>query len=91
MNKDVDTLSRISLNINQYMPACAKTTSEEVISATFSGIMALQNGEAVWITAVSGAKETLNLNSDPIHSRNYHKIKPHVILASEKRGPSISN
>ena len=51
--------------------------------------MVLQNREAVWITAVRGAKETLNLYSDLIDSRNYHNIEPHVILTSQKRDPSI--
>ena len=40
-------------------------------------------------TAVSGATETLNLDSYLTDSRNYHKIEPHVILASQKRDPSI--
>ena len=35
-----------------------------MISAALSGVMALQNGDAVWITAVSGETEALNLDSD---------------------------
>ena len=31
----------------------------------------------------------MNLVSDIIDPRNYHKIEPHVILASQKRDPSI--
>ena len=89
VNKDADILSRIPLDINQYMPTCTQATSQEVISATLSDKMALRNAEAVWITAVSGANETLKLVSDIIDPRNYHKIEPHVILASQKRDPSI--
>ena len=47
VNKDADTLSRIPLDINQYMPACTHATSKEVISATLSDIMALRNAEAL--------------------------------------------
>ena len=47
VNKDADTLSRIPLDINQYMPACTQATSKEVISATLSDIMALRNAEAL--------------------------------------------
>lgn len=47
VNKDADTLSRIPLDINQYMPACTQESSQEVISATLSGINELQNGEDV--------------------------------------------
>ena len=74
MNKAADTLSRIPLDINQYMPACTQETSQDVISTTLSGIIALQNGDAVWITAVSGATETLNLDSDLIDTRNYTRL-----------------
>ena len=31
----------------------------------------------------------MNLVSDIIDPRNYHKIEPNVILASQKRDPSI--
>ena len=47
VNKDADRLSRILLDINQYMPACTQATSQEVISATLSDIMALRNAEAL--------------------------------------------
>jgi len=74
VNKAADTLSRIPLDINQYMPACTQETSQDVISATLSGIIALQNGDAVWITGVSGVTETLNLDSDLIDTRNYTRL-----------------
>ena len=89
VNKDADTLSRIPLDITQYMPAFTQATSKEVFSATLSDIMALRNAEALWIKTIKGANETLNLVSDIIDPRNYHKIEPHVILASQKRDPSI--
>ena len=59
-----------------------------MISAALSGVMALQNGDAVWITAVSGGTEALNLDSDLLDSRNYHKIEQ-VILAAQTQDPSI--
>ena len=61
----------------------------KLISTALSGVMALQNGDAVWITAVSGGTEALNLDSDLLDSRNYHKIEPQVILAAQKQDPSI--
>ena len=59
-----------------------------MISAALSGVMA-HNGDAVWITAVSGGTEALNLDSDLLDSRNYHKFEPQVILAAQKQDPSI--
>ena len=89
VNKDADTLSRLPMDIDQYMPSCTQETSQEVISATLSGVMALQHDETVWITAVSDKTETLDLESDILDSRKYDKFEPHVILASQKWDPSI--
>ena len=89
VNKDADTLSRLPLDINQYIPICTQETSQDVISAALSGVMALQNGDAIWITAVSGGTEALNLDSDLLDFRNYHKIEPQVILAAQKQDPII--
>ena len=88
VNKDADTLSRIPLDINQYIPTCTQETSQDVISATLSCIMALQHSDTVWITAVSDRAEALNLDSDLLDSRNYHKIEHHVILAAQKQDQS---
>ena len=89
VNKDADTLSRLPLDINQYIPNCTQETSQEVISATLSGIIALQNGGTAWITAVSDRTETLNIDSDLLDFSKYDKIEPRVILESQKRDPSI--
>ena len=40
-NQDADTLSRIPLNVNQYIATCTQETSQDVISAALSGMMAL--------------------------------------------------
>ena len=89
VNKDADTLSRFPLDINQYTSSCTQETSQEVISATLSGIMALQDGGTVWITAVSDSTEILNFDSDLLDFSKYDKIEPRVILESQKRDPSI--
>jgi len=88
-NKDADTLSRIPLDISQYIPTCTQETSQDVISATLSSVKALQNGDTVWITAVSDSTDSLNLDSNLLDSRNYHQIEPQVILTAQKQDPSI--
>ena len=82
-------MSRLPLDINQYIPTCTRETSHDVISATLSGIMALQNGDTVWITAVSNGTEAMNLDSDLLDSSNYLKMEPQVILVGQKQDPSI--
>ena len=89
VNTDADTLPRIPLDINQYIPTCTQETSQDVISATLSGVKALQNGYTVWITAVSDRTDALNLDSNLLDSRNYQQIEPQVILTAQKQDPSI--
>ena len=90
MNQAADTLSRIPSYIDRYMKAYTQETSEDVISATVSGIMALQNGSSVWITAVIDRTEALNLDSDFLDASKYHRIELHDILAAQKRNPSTA-
>ena len=56
MHKDADTLSRISLFLDK---------SQDVVSTTLSGLMTIQNGEAVCIDYImkeSGATKTMNFD-----------------------------
>ena len=60
-----------------------------MISATFSDVNALHNGDAVWITAVSDRTDALNPDSNLLDSRNHHQIEPQVILIAQKQDKSI--
>ena len=44
VNKDADTLSRLPMDIDQYIPSCTQETSQEVISAT----LVWCNGTSAW-------------------------------------------
>ena len=90
VNQAADTLSRMPLDIDRYMKAYMQETSQDVISATVSGIMALQNSSSVWITAVIDRTEALNLDSDFLDASKYHRIELHDILAAQKRDPSTA-
>ena len=81
VNKGADTLSGLPMDIDQYMPSCRQGTSQEVLSATLSGEMALQHGGTVWITALSDRTETQDHESDILDSRKYDKSELHVILS----------
>ena len=72
------------LTSNQYIPTCTQETSQDVISATLSCVKALQNCDTIWITAVSDRTDALNLDCNLLDSRNYHQIKPQVILTAQK-------
>ena len=77
-------------DIDRYMKACTQETSQEVITATVSVIMALHNSSSAWITAVIDGTEALNLDSDFLDASKYHRIQLHVILADRSIGKVVA-
>jgi hypothetical protein len=55
-NKDVDALSRMPMDIDEYMKLCTKETSQDSIQACMVGIQA----QEPWITAITANPEVLN-------------------------------
>ena len=89
INNDANTLSRIPLDIDQYMPTCTEETSQAVIAASLTGVIANQTGEAVWITAISDTAEVLSLDTSLLDPTKYDSIDPQDILRAQRQDPSI--
>ncbi len=52
-NQVADTLSRMPVNVEEYINQCIAETSQETIEAIVQGVEAQAAGETVWINAVS--------------------------------------
>ncbi len=52
-NQVADTLSRMPVNVEEYINQCTAETSQETIEAIVQGVGAQAAGETVWINAVS--------------------------------------
>ena len=50
-NQDAGTLSRMPLNIEEYMRSCTVEASQETIQASMAGIQAQEKNDTAWITA----------------------------------------
>lgn len=52
-NQVADTLSRMPVNVEEYLNQCTAETSQETIEAIIQGVEAQAEGETVWINAVT--------------------------------------
>ena len=88
-NQDADTLSRMPLNIEEYMRSCTAETSQETIKASITGIQAQQENETAWITAlVRDADETYFPEFVP-ELGGLKKLDSSDIVLAQKEDPSI--
>lgn len=53
VNIDADTLSRVPLDIEQYMPTCTEELSQDVVNAVWEGSRVAQGKDAAWVAALS--------------------------------------
>lgn len=61
-NVDADTLSRMPLNIDEYVGECTEGLSQDVVQATWNGTRAAQEREVAWVAALTLAT---NADQDP--------------------------
>ena len=88
-NQDADTLSRMPLNIEEYMRSCTAETSQETIKASITGIQAQQENETAWITAlVRDADKTYFPEFVP-ELGGLKKLDSSDIVLAQKEDPSI--
>lgn len=53
INTDADTLSRLPLDINQYVTECTEELTSEVVQATWDGSRAAQKHDVAWVAALA--------------------------------------
>jgi hypothetical protein len=71
-NRDADGLSRMPLDIQNYMSRCTESISTEVMSAVLEGKEAERTEQVVWISALSDNATILtdiDLNGSPLHGK----------------------
>ena len=88
-NQDANTLSRMPLNIEEYMRLCMAETSQETIKASIMGIQGQQEKETAWITVlVCDADETYFPEFVP-ELGGLKKLDSSDIVLAQKEDPSI--
>jgi hypothetical protein len=88
-NGDADALSRMPLDIATYMASCNREVKEEDIKAVTAGIRAQNNGDAIWIAAVSHDSTLLDLGDQLAQEADLQSMQPSEMLEAQKGDPTI--
>ena len=62
VRRDADTLSRMSLDIVSYMSMCTEETTQESLNAIISSMKLQDQGESIWLSALSSDQTLLDYN-----------------------------
>ena len=79
-NKAPDTLSRISLDIEQFMKSCTLEASEQEIRATISGLNVNHTNQAIWMSSISGNVKLQDIDSVSVDPTKCHMIDRNTLL-----------
>jgi transposase InsO family protein len=78
-NKDADALSRMPMDIDDYMKLCTKETSQDSIQACMIGIQA----QEPWITAITANPEVLNTSELIPELSALQKLDPNEFIRAQ--------
>ena len=87
-NKDADALSRLPMNIDSYMKLCTVNMSEGDIKACCAAVSAYEQGETIWVSAVSNDSGLLNMEEVSLGS-SVHTINKSSVLEAQKQDQMI--
>ncbi len=104
-NQVADTLSRMPVNVEEYINQCTAETSQETIEAIVQGVEAQAAGETVWINAVSAnmgptdqeetkgaTRQTISPTALHDAQRNDRSLKPVIqYLENSKEKPPMKD
>jgi len=90
MNQVADTLSRMPLDINDYSKRCTRSTSQDDIEATFAGVTAIQNGQTVWISAITDNQDILDFEQLLLADCNGQQVSATELLRAQQADVSIA-
>lgn len=85
-NADADGLSRMPLDITEFMAQCSESVGQEVFSATVQGVKMQRETPSVWVTVPI---ETLDLVKDASAPPLAKPLTPEQIRGSQERDPII--
>ncbi|KAI2652210.1 Retrovirus-related Pol polyprotein [Labeo rohita] len=87
-NADADGLSRMPVNIDQFMEQCTGRVSQEVISPSIQGVLVGKDTPLAWATTTP--VHAFQMVSDTSVSVVDKPLTPNQILESQKNDPVIS-
>lgn len=90
MNQVADTLSRMPLDINDYRKQCTRSTSQDDIEASFAGVTAIQNGQTVWISAITDNQDILDCEQLMLADCDGKRVNATELVKAQQADASIA-
>ncbi|RXN17604.1 Retrovirus-related Pol poly from transposon [Labeo rohita] len=87
-NADADGLSRMPLDIDQYMKLCTEEINQDVISATVQGVMLTFKDAPLWTSGID--LQAVHLVEDEISLPTNLSLSQEQIKQSQQKDPVIS-
>ena len=73
VNVDADFLSRMQVNIGEYIPKCTKEVQSDFFQATVNACSCSKNHEVVWVSALSGNTSNFDLQENEMLGPQSHQ------------------
>lgn len=73
-NGDADALSRMPLNIEEFMDKCTMKSSQETVQSHVSMINSRHNGDLAWISSLTVNKELITAHLESVEDINGNKV-----------------
>ena len=90
VNNAPDTLSRMSLDAEQFMKSCTLEASQQKIQATISGLNVNCTNEAIWLSSISDKVKLKDIDSVLMDPTKYHMTDSNTLLQSQKEDPVVA-
>ena len=89
VNKAPDTLSRMSLDIEQFMKSCTLEASQQEIQAAVSGLNVNYTNQVIWLSSISDDVKLPDIDSVSMDPTEYHMIDSNTLLQAQKDDPVV--
>ena len=86
-NQVADTLSRMPVNVEEYISQCTAETSQEDIEAINQGVEAQAAGKSTWINAVTGNMDIADQNETAGATRQ--EISPKALYSAHRNDHNL--
>ena len=89
VNKAPDTLSRMSLDIEQFTKSCTLKASQQEVQATICGLNVNYTNQVIWLSSISDKVKLQDIDSVLIYPTKYHMIDCNTLLQAQKEDPVV--
>ena len=91
VNVDADFLSRMPINIEEYMTKCTKTVQPDVLPAAVITSNCSGTNETAWVAALSNNTSNFDLQENELlNPQSHHSFNPQAIREAQERDKVVA-